>query len=552
MLNDKIFVTPLGGCGEIGKNMMVIESSTDAIVIDAGLMFPEDEMLGVDLIIPDTTYLVKRMDKIRGIFITHGHEDHIGALPYLLPQFKVPIYGTRLTLGLIKSKLEEHDLKQVEMHCVKPRDRIELGPFTIEFFRVSHSIVDGVGIAVHTPVGVIVHTGDFKFDHTPIDGETTDFHKLAELGNNGVLLLMSDSTNVEKPGFSLSEMEVGKVLNQIFSGAKGRIIVTTFASNLHRIKQVMDTAKIYRRKVCILGMSMINVITMAREMGYLDIVEERIVPIEKLNNTPLKRLVLITTGSQGEPMSALSRMALDSHKHVKVCPGDTVVISARVIPGNEVSISRAINNLFRLGAEVVYEEVSEVHVSGHASVEELKLMINLVKPKFFVPIHGEYRHLVHHRQLAIKLNIPKENTFILENGMKLELMSDKARILGKVESGLVLVDGKGVGDVGRVVLRDRQHLAQDGMVIVVVTIDKQNGKLLAGPDLISRGFVYTREADELMLEAKARVKEVMEECAAMSPTDWATIKGNVRATLGKFFYEAIERRPMILPIVMEV
>lgn len=553
MLKKNVIVTPLGGCGEIGKNMTMIESGDDIIVIDAGLMFPEDEMLGVDLIIPDTSYLVKRLNNLKGIIITHGHEDHIGALPYILPQFsQVPVYGTRLTLGLIKSKLEEYDLPAIDLRCVTPRSSINLGSLKIEFFRVSHSIVDGVGLAIHTPAGVLVHTGDFKFDHTPVDGETTDFHKLAELGNNGVLLLMSDSTNVERSGFSLSEMEVGKTLNRIFADTSGRIIVTTFVSNLHRIKQVVDTCKVYKRKICLLGMSMVNVINMAREMGYLHIPEEMLVPIDKATHISPKRIVFLTTGSQGEPMSALSRLSLDSHKHVKIRPGDTVIISARTIPGNEVSISRAINNLFKLGAEVIHEEVSEIHVSGHASEEELKLMLNLIKPKFFVPIHGEYRHLVRHKQLAQKLNIRKESIFILENGMRLEVEANRARIAGKIEAGLVLVDGKGVGDVGRVVLRDRQHLAQDGMVIIVVTIEKQTGKLLAGPDIISRGFVYVREADELMLEAKAKVKQVLEGCRDLSSTDWATIKANVRTTLGNFLYQAMERRPMILPIVMEV
>lgn len=550
----RVSVIPLGGCGEIGKNMMAIETEKDILVIDAGLMFPNEEMFGVDIIIPDFTYLKKNASHIRGIFLTHGHEDHIGALPYVLAQIKCPVYGTKLTLGLVKNKLLEHpNLPPIEFIQINPRDKIKIGTsFTVEPYRVSHSIVDGVGLGIHTPAGIIVHTGDFKIDQTPVDGETIDFHKLAELGNSGVLLLMSDSTNVERSGYSRSEKEVGGYLDEIFSEAKRRIMVTTFASNVHRIKQVVEAAINHKRKVAVTGMSMNRTVEMATELGYLDFPEGTIIPFEDIKKMPAKKVVVITTGSQGEPMSALSRLATNSHRQLKIQPQDMVIISARVIPGNEAAIGRTINNLFKLGAEVIYEKVSEVHVSGHASQEELKLMLNLVHPRFFVPIHGEYRHLVHHAQLAEKVNVLKENIFILDNGQRLELTKDTARIGRSVQTGIIMVDGKGVGDVGSVVLRDRQHLAQDGMVIIILAIEKSSGKFISEPEIISRGFVYLRHADELMTEAMAKVTAVVAESTKKTSIDHGAIKSDLRDTLRKFFYAKTERSPMVLPVIIEV
>ncbi|MDI6781770.1 MAG: ribonuclease J [bacterium] len=551
--NEKLNIIPLGGLGEIGKNMMAIEYGEDIIVIDAGMMFPEDEMLGVDFIIPDFRYLEKKAKNIRGIIITHGHEDHIGALPYVLRKLQAPIYGTKLTLGLIQNKLAELEPAiSVELNCVKPRTNIQLGVFNIEFFRVSHSIPDGIGLGIHTPFGVIIHTGDFKIDQTPINGEGTDFHKIAEICKDGALALLSDSTNVEKEGYTISEQEIGEIFKQVFRGAPCRIIVTTFASNVYRIQQAIDASALYNRKVCVIGRSMENVTAMSNELGYLNIPPKTLITVDELKHVPLKRTVIITTGSQGEPMSALTRMSMHTHKHIKISKGDTVIISARAIPGNEVSISRTINNLFKLGAEVVYENVSEVHVSGHASQEELKMMFIMVKPKYFIPIHGEYRHLVHHAKLAQKMGIPAKNIFIMENGAKLGITHENAVMGEKVEAGQILIDGKGVGDIGTVVLRDRQQLAQDGMLIVVVTIDRQSAKLLAGPEIISRGFIYVREADELMNEARTRVKKLFEEFAQEGTNNWPAIKSGIRNTLGKYLFEMTERRPMILPVIVEL
>jgi ribonuclease J len=551
--SEKLNIIPLGGLGEIGKNMMAIEYGEDIIVIDAGMMFPEDEMLGVDFIIPDFRYLEKKAKNIRGIIITHGHEDHIGALPYVLRKLHAPIYGTKLTLGLIQNKLAELEPAiPVELNCIKPRTSVQLGVFNIEFFRVSHSIPDGIGLGIHTPFGVLIHTGDFKIDQTPINGEGTDFHKIAEICKDGALALLSDSTNVEKEGYTISEQEIGEIFKQVFRDAPGRIIVTTFASNVYRIQQAIDASAIYNRKVCVIGRSMENVTAMSVELGYLTIPPKTLITVDELKNVPLKRTVIITTGSQGEPMSALTRMSMHTHRYIKISKGDTVIISARAIPGNEVSISRTINNLFKLGAEVVYENVSEVHVSGHASQEELKLMFTMVKPKYFIPIHGEYRHLVHHAKLAQKMGIPAKNIFIMENGTKLRITHEKALIGEKVETGQILIDGKGVGDIGTVVLRDRQQLAQDGMLIVVVTIDRQNAKLLAGPEIISRGFIYVREADELMNESRARVKKLFEELVSEGTNNWPAIKSGIRNTLSKYLFEMTERRPMILPVIVEL
>ncbi|WP_093791635.1 ribonuclease J [Sporomusa acidovorans] len=548
---NKVQIIPLGGMGEIGKNMTVIRYDDEIIVIDSGLMFPEDDMLGIDLVIPDITYLLDNRDLVKAIVLTHGHEDHIGALPYVLKQLDVPVYGTRLTLGILEGRLKENGVS-AKLHSVKPGDQVQLGSFKIGFIRVSHSIADSVALSIKTPVGVIVHTGDFKLDQTPVDGKVTDFHKFAELGDQGVLVLLADSTNAERPGYTQSEKSVGITFDETFRNARERIIIASFSSNIHRIQQAVATACKYRRKVAILGRSMVNVVNIALELGYLNVPEGVLIDVDEINNYPASGIVILTTGSQGEPMSALTRMAMSDHKKVEIVPGDTVIISATPIPGNEKLVSRTIDYLFRQGAEVVYESTSGIHVSGHASQEELKLMHNLIRPKFFIPVHGEYRHLIKHSQLAQTLGMPKENIFIAENGQTIEFTSETGAITGKVTSGNVLVDGLGVGDVGNIVLRDRRQLSQDGILIVVVTMDKQRGQVAAGPDIVSRGFVYVRESEQLMDEAKERVKQALEKCELNGVTEWAAIKSNVRDTLGKYLYERTRRRPMILPIIMEV
>lgn len=548
----KLALIPLGGLGEIGKNMMAVRFGENILVIDCGLMFPEEEMLGIDVVIPDITYLLENKDAVRGIVLTHGHEDHIGALPYVLKQLNVPIYGTRLTLGLLQGKLKEQGVAgEASMHVVKPRDTVTIGPFKVEFIRVSHSI-DAVAVAVHTPVGVIVHTGDFKIDQTPVDGEVTDFYRFAQLGERGVLVLLSDSTNVERPGYTMSERMVGATFDDIFRQARERIIIATFASNVHRLQQAITTAYRYDRKVAIIGRSMINVANIAHELGYLHVPEGTLVELEEANRLPKNKVVFLCTGSQGEPMSALTRMALGDHRQVEILPGDTIIISATPIPGNEKLVARIIDQLFKQGAHVIYEAVSGTHVSGHPSQEELKLMINLVKPRFFVPVHGEYRMLIKHAELARSMGIPAENIFVAENGQVLEFTRRSGRIAGRVTAGRVLVDGLGVGDVGNIVLRDRRQLSQDGILIVVVTISRELGQVMAGPDIVSRGFVYVRESEQLMEEARERVKEALEKCNDRGLSEWAAIKAQVRDVLGKFLYEKTRRRPMILPIIMEV
>ncbi|NLW23870.1 MAG: ribonuclease J [Clostridia bacterium] len=551
--NKKVFLIPLGGLGEIGKNMMAVKYGNEIVVIDAGMMFPEDELLGIDVVIPDISYLLENRNQVKGIILTHGHEDHIGGLPYVLKELNVPVYGTKLTLGLLEGKLKEANfVSNAKLNVVKPRETISLGSFNIEFIKVSHSIPDSVALGIHTPIGTIVHTGDFKFDQTPVDGQVADFQRFAELGNKGVLVLLSDSTNVERPGLTLSEKTVGQTFDEIFRLAQERIIIATFASNVHRIQQAIDSAYKYNRKVAIAGRSMINVVNIASELGYLTVPEDTIIELDEVNDYPRNKVVILTTGSQGEPMSALSRMAMSDHRRVEIEAGDTVIISANPIPGNEKLVSRTIDQLFKLGAEVIYESVSGIHVSGHASQEELKLMLNLVKPKFFIPVHGEYRMLIKHAQLAKEVGIPASNIFVAENGNILEFTSDKGAIVGKVTSGRVLVDGLGIGDVGNIVLRDRKQLSQDGILIVVVTIDKEQKQVIAGPDIVSRGFVYVREAEELMEEAKEKVRVTLEKCTERNITEWAAIKSNVRDVLGKFLYERTKRRPMILPIIMEV
>ncbi len=550
---SKLQVIPLGGLGEIGKNMMVYRYEDDIIIVDTGLAFPEEEMLGIDIVIPDMTYIIENRDKVKAVFITHGHEDHTGALPYLLKNIDIPVYATALTMGLIEGKLVEHGLAMNEKsRAIKSGDSIKLGHFQVEFFRVNHSIADSVGLAIRTPVGIVVHTGDFKFDQTPVDSQVADFHKLAELGDQGVLLLLSDSTNAERPGYTPSEREVGKAIHSVFNKAKQRILLATFASNVHRIQQVIEAAVVHNKKVAVVGRSIENTVEVARELGYLKFPEGTVVPIEEIDRFPPNRVVILTTGSQGEPMSALTRMSVCDHKRVEIVPGDTVIIAATPVPGNEKLVSRTVNNLFRRGADVIYESRAGVHVSGHACQEELKMMLNLIRPKFFVPVHGEYKHLIHHRRLAEATGIPPANILLAENGTVMEFSRNKASITGKVTAGTVLVDGLGVGDVGNIVLRDRKQLSQDGILIVVLAMDKEAGLLAGGPDIVSRGFVYVRESEKLIEEARERVKSALEDCQDKRITEWSALKSTVRDALSKLLYERTRRRPMILPIIVEV
>ena len=499
----KVNIIPLGGLGEIGKNMTVFRYGNDMILLDAGLMFPEDDMLGIDLVIPDITYLVENQDKLRGIFLTHGHEDHIGALPYILKQLDVPVYGTALTLGILEGRLEEAGVSTANLNVIKSGDRIRAGAFKLEFMRVNHSIPDAIGIAIHTPIGLIIHTGDFKIDQTPVDGQVMELNRFAEYGDRGVLLLMADSTNAERPGYTPSEKMVGETFDNEFRHAENRIIIATFSSNVHRIQQICDTAVRYKRKVAVIGRS-------------------------------------------------LTRMSMGENRKVQIVPGDTVIISASPIPGNEKMVSNTINHLYMLGAEVVYEKANGVHVSGHASQEELKIMQNLVRPKFFMPVHGEYRHLIKHAGLAVARGMDKKHIVIAENGSVVELTRDKISINGKVQAGKVLIDGLGVGDVGNIVLRDRRQLSQDGIMIVVVGIDKATNHVTSGPDIVSRGFVYVREAEDLMDQAKAKVQDALDKCEDNKVTEWSAIKGAIRDSLGRFLFDKTRRRPMILPIIMEV
>ncbi len=551
--NDtRLQIIPLGGLGEIGKNMTAFRYQDTIIVIDAGLKFPEEELLGIDIVIPDISYLVENRDKVKAILLTHGHEDHVGSLPYVLKEINVPVYGSRLTLGLVERKLDEHNINSSILHVVKPRDIITIGPYDIEFFRVCHSIPDALGIAIHTPLGIVVHTGDIKLDQTPVDGQLVDFRKFSELGEKGVLVMLGDSTNADRPGYTLSEKVVGNTFDELFGKCDGRIIVTTFASNVHRIQQVVSTADKYHRKVCVIGRSMVNNVQVAMTLGYINIPEGMLIEMEDISDYPAEEIVIVTTGSQGEPMSALTRMATADHRWVGIEPGDTVIISATPIPGNEKLVSRTVDLLFKQGAEVVYERSMGVHVSGHASQEELKIILNLIKPKYFIPVHGEYHHLIKHAKLAESLGIPKENIFVAENGQVIEVGKKKGGINGKVSSGRILVDGLGVGDVGNIVLRDRRQLSQEGIMIVVVTINKDKGGVVAGPDIVSRGFVYVRESEELIVDAKEKVKEALDACTQKNITEWAVIKSQIRDRLSRHLYEKTGRRPMILPIIMEV
>lgn len=547
-------IIPLGGLNEIGKNLYLYECCNDMFIVDCGLAFPDDDMLGVDLVIPDFTYIERNREKLRGIVLTHGHEDHIGGLAYLLKKVNAPVYGTRLTLGLVEGKLREHGiLSQCSLNVVQPRQTVKMGCMCVEFIRVNHSIPDSCAFAIHTPAGVVVHTGDFKIDYTPIEGGIIDLARFGELGNKGVLALLSESTNAERPGYTMSERRVGASFRNFFANAEGkRIIVATFSSNIHRIQQIIDSAAIHGRKVAVSGRSMINVLQTAIELNYIHMPKGMLVDIDKIGKIPPEELVIITTGSQGEPMSALSRMASNEHRQVTITPQDLIIISANPIPGNEKLVGRVVNDLMRAGANVIYEAMYDVHVSGHACQDELKMMLSLTRPKFFIPIHGEYKHMFKHRELARQLSIPEENIFIAENGNVLETDGVDMKLVGQVPAGRVLIDGLGVGDVGSVVLRDRRHLAQDGLIIVVSSVNKAAGKIMAGPDIVSRGFVYVRESEELMEEARALMLSVMEKNLAPNVREWNTLKGLMKDAMSGFIFSKTRRSPMILPIIMEV
>ena len=547
-------IIPLGGLHEVGKNITVFQYEDEMIVVDCGLSFPEDEMLGVDLVIPDITYILKNKEKLKGMVITHGHEDHIGSVPYFLKQINTPIYGTKLTLGLIKNKLEEHNLESsTKLNEVVPGDTIKLGKnFKVEFIQSSHSIPDSVMLAIHTPVGTVLHTGDFKVDYTPMDGKLMDFGRLAELGKKGVLALMSDSTNAERKGFTMSESTVGEVFDRLFNNCRKRIVVATFASNVHRVQQIVNCAIKYNRKIAVCGRSMINMISTARDLGYIKCPDNLFIDIDMINNYVDEQLLIITTGSQGETMSALTRMASGTHRKVKITQNDLIIISANPIPGNEKHVSKVIDSLMQIGAEVVYSALADVHVSGHACQEEQKLILALTKPKYFIPIHGEYRHLIAHGETAKIMGVPKENIFKLENGKILEMDKNNAEFTGLVQSGIVLVDGLGIGDVGNVVLRDRQHLSQDGLIIVVLTMEGSTGEVIAGPDVISRGFVYVRESENVMEDIKQAVRHEVRRFEQNGVRDWSTIKNSIRENLRDYIFTKTKRNPMIIPILMEI
>lgn len=550
---SKLKIIPLGGLNEIGKNITVFEYENDIVIIDCGLAFPDDEMLGVDIVIPDFTYLEKNKEKVKALLVTHGHEDHIGSIPYLLKKMDTPVYGTKLTLGLIKAKLVEHRLdKKTTLNLIAPRDVIKVGKMQIEFIRVTHSIADCVAMCITTPEGTIIHTGDFKVDYTPIDNGYMDLQRFAELGKQGVTLLMADSTNVERPGHTMSEKTVGKELNKIFMGTSKRIIVATFASNIHRMQQIINAAVSTKRKVAVVGRSMLNVIRVGTELGYITAPEGTIIDIDKINIYNPEQLVIITTGSQGEPMAALSRMSTGEHRKVNITPEDLIIFSSSPIPGNEKSVSRVTDELEKLGAEVIYNELADVHVSGHACREELKLMQSLVRPKYFMPVHGEYRFLKHHAALAVEMGVDKDNVFIMENGRTLELSNGVVKKGLQVQSGITLVDGLGVGDIGNIVLKDRQMLSENGMIIVIIALDRKNSSLVATPEIVTRGFVYVKESEELMDTMKTVATEEIELCIRNKQLEWSTIKNNVRDSLSNFVYKKTKREPMILPIIAEV
>ncbi len=552
MSEERVKIIPLGGLGEIGKNITAIECDDEIVVIDCGVAFPDEEMYGVDLIIPDITYLKNNVEKIKGIFLTHGHEDHIGALPYVLKEINVPLYGTKLTIGIVKTKLEEHNiLSEARLNNVEPGDVVSFRKLKVEFIRNTHSIADSCSLAIFTPVGIILHTGDFKIDYTPIDGQKMDLQRISNLGKEGVVLLMADSTNVERQGHSLSEKSIGFTLDRIISKAKGRVIVATFASNIHRMQQIVDASFKNNRKVVFNGRSMENISKVAMELGYLHIPNNEVVSIDDLKKYENDKITLITTGSQGEPMASLARIAFSNHRKITIEPNDTFIISASPIPGNDKLISRVINQLFRKGADVIYEDLEDVHVSGHAYQEELKLIHTLVHPKYVMPVHGEYRHLKHHGDLAENLGMKKNNIFILETGNVLELTKDGCKKEGKVRTGAIFVDGLGVGDVGNIVLRDRRHLAQDGMLTIVVAIERDTLSIVSGPDVITRGFVYVKESEALINKVKELSVNELERCLSMGVIEWYVLKGNIKKTVENYIYETTKRRPTIIPIIME-
>ena len=550
---NRLRIIPLGGLGEIGKNMTAFEYGDDIIVVDVGSIFPREDMPGVDLVIPDISYLTMNRGRVRGYLITHGHEDHIGAAPYVLREVPAPVYATRLTAALIESKLKEHKLLgSVEMNVIAPHDTVTLGVFRVEFLKVSHSIAGACALAIHTPVGVVVHTGDFKVDFTPIDGQLMDLGRFAALGNEGVLALMADSTNVERPGYTMSEKKVAQTFRNLFEKATGRVIIAMFASNVYRIQSVIESSVEYGRKVCLIGRSMVNVSRVSMQLGYLKIPEGSLITVDELDRYPDDKITVVTTGSQGEPMSGLSRMAFAEHRKMELRESDMVILSASPIPGNEKSISRVINQLFRIGCNVIYESLAEVHVSGHARQEELKLIHTLLKPKYFIPVHGEYRHLHHHAELAKKLGMQEDNVVIAEIGDVIELDQNKLDVTGVVPNGSVLIDGLGVGDVGAVVLRDRKHLAEDGLLIVVMGVDHDLGTVVSGPDIISRGFVYMREADELIDGAREAATRAIEAFGPIDSSEWSHLKNDVRDSVQRYIYDTIKRNPMIMPIIVEI
>ena len=550
---ESLKIIPLGGLDEIGKNITIFEYGNEIVLVDCGLEFPEDDMLGVDLVIPDVTYLEKNKEKIKGMVITHGHEDHIGAIPYVLKQINIPIYATKLTMGLIKNKLEEHKLlNSAKLFTVDQGQTINFGNIKVELIRSNHSIPDAVMLAIHTPQGVVLHTGDFKVDFTPIDDKVMDLGRIAELGNKRIIALMSDSTNSERKGYTMSESTVGDVFDRLFQNNKKRIVVATFASNVHRVQQIVNSAEKYGRKIAVCGRSMINMIETARELGYIDAPENMFIDIDMIKNYTDEQLVIITTGSQGETMSALTRMAAGEHKKVVITPNDMVIISATPIPGNEKLVSNVINDLMQIGAEVIYSALEAIHVSGHACQEEQKLIISLAKPKFFIPVHGEYRQLRAHAETAKQMGIPAENIFILENGKTLEINKKHAKITNSVPSGKILVDGLGVGDVGNIVLRDRQHLSQDGLIVIVMGMDSNTGEIVSGPDVVSRGFVYVRESETLMDDLKKVIRQEVKTFEEDGIRDWATIKSTLKDDLRDYIFQRTKRNPMILPIILEV
>ncbi len=548
--SNALRIIPLGGLGEIGKNMTAFEYGNDIIVVDIGSIFPREDMPGVDLVIPDTSYLQMNRDRVRGYMITHGHEDHIGAAPYVLREIPAPVYATRLTAALIESKLKEHKLLgSVNVNVIEPGDVITAGVFKVEFIRMSHSIAGTCALAIHTPVGVIVHTGDFKVDYTPIDGQLMDLGRLGALGTEGVLLMMADSTNVERPGYTMSERKVGETFNNLFDRAQGRIIIAMFASNVHRIQMVIDAAVRRHRRVCLIGRSMVNVARLSTQLGYMTVPEGYLINADDLDRYPDDEIVVITTGSQGEPMSGLARMAFQEHKKLEIRPGDMVIVSATPIPGNEKSVSRVLNQLVKTGADVIYDALAEVHVSGHARQEELKLIHALVKPKYFIPVHGEYRHLYHHANLAITMGMPEENVLIPDNGTVIELTPDSMKAVDAVSSGAVLIDGLGIGDVGETVLRDRKHLSEDGLIIVVIGLDHEDGTLVSGPDIVSRGFVYVKENEDIMEGARATVRRILD-AKLYTGISTSALKDMIREALSRYIYDTIKRNPMILTIIV--